>query len=195
MLAAASHLWGVISKAAAVAIGRVKMMLGDAKLVTLALFTFTFTNLMMNLYAAIRFRQGHFLLKALEGLGTTLGGSLGQIIVGLEVFASGQVFSISGIKGIVALLLGFSTIYIYFKVNYELINWASETQIRLTDHLYITLVLVFAVAAYHDASQFYEAINLTMEVGDTVIGFAPDTTGGLNETMNQTANQTVNQTQ
>lgn len=190
MWQALTHLFNLLSKGYAVAAARIKMMVGDAKVVTLALFAFTFTNVLMNLYAALRFRQGHFFIEALNGLGTTLGGSLGQVIVGLEVFASGNLLSIAGIKGTITFLLGASTIYIYYKVNYELISWASETQIRLTDHLYITLVLVFAIVAYHDASQFYEAINLSREIGDSVIGFAPtDAAPGIEGAENAT-NQT-----
>lgn len=191
MWQALKHLLNVGKTAGGVAWARITTMLRNDKVIVGAIFIMTFFNLITNLYAAIRLRSGHFALRAIEGLGTTLGGSLSQIIVGLEVVASGNLLSFAGIKSLIVLLMGISTIYIWYVGNYKLIDWLSETQIRLTDHLYITVIMILSVVAYHDASQFYEAFNLSQNIADSYISFdiTPETVNEAEEAVNSTLSE------
>jgi hypothetical protein len=163
---------GALSSAArtglATALARTKGMLQDRDVKTFVLFTLAFSNFITQVVAAVTQTDQNKALASLEALGITLGNSLSQIIVGLRTVTTDGTGIISFITAIATILFGLSTIYYWYRGNWWFIDTIAETNIRLTDHIYITLVLVLAILAYGGEVQFFELVDLTKTAGEQV---------------------------
>lgn len=175
-------------KAGGAAVSKVAGMLGDKNLWVIAITVLTFFNFVTNLVASVLHADGSQFLAALESLGVTLGGSLGQVIFGLEIVLSGTgVGAFTWIKGLVAILLGVSTIYWFYRGNAWLIRAITSFDPNLVNWIHVTAIFILSVMAFHDQSQFYELFNLTQQVGGDLAANPPMDVGIGNETANQTA--------
>lgn len=185
MLQALRHLWKLGKTGLAAGLARINDMIGDRNIKTVVLFYLAFANVFINLYSAITQGSGNKFLLALESIGVTLGGSWTQLYVGLNTIVTPEVGIIKWLTGLLTILLGASTIYYWYRGNYLFIDWISANDARLTDHIYITLVMVLAVVAFADSTYFFEVANLTGEIGVEVANSAQDVAPG--EAVNTTA--------
>ena len=185
MLQAVRHLWKVAKTGLAAGLARINDMIGDRDVKTVILFYLAFANVFLNLYAALTQGSGNKAILALESLGVTLGASWNQMYVGLNTLVTPEVGIITWITGLFTFLLGSSTVYYWYRGNWYFIDSLSANDTRISDHIYITLVMVLAVIAFGDTTHFFEVANLAGEIGSNAASSAQAVAPG--ETVNQTA--------
>lgn len=177
--------YGVFASVGSKAWARIGVMLKDRDIMILTVIIFTFSNFLANLVASVRYGDAGMILEALRSLGVTLGGSIGQMTSGLAIITLqvSDVGVISWVAGLITFLLGLSTIYWWYVANGWLVEFVESTTPTIMHRLYITLILVLAVLAFHDATQFYELMNLSEQLGNQVGSLALSGTPTGNETV------------
>lgn len=173
VLQKALTLLGAVSSAArtglAAALARVKGMVQDRDVKTFVLSTLAFSNVITTLVASITQTDGSKALAALEALGVTLGASLNQVVVGLRTLTTPGAGIIGFVTAIATVLFGLSTVYYWYRGNWWFIDTFSATGLRITDHIYISLVLLLAIIAYGDQVQFFQLVDLSADAGQQVV--------------------------
>lgn len=184
------ELLGGAYKAGGAAASRIGTMFGDRNIWIFSIFVLTFFNFFTNLVASVMYTDGSKIIAAFQSLGATLGGSLGQVIYGLQI-VTGQVpvGVLDWVKGLLAIALGASTIYWWFRGNSWIVQFVESTDPTIVHRGYMLIIWFLVVIAFHDQSQFYELFNLTQEIGGQIAANPPGnvSTGAINETVNQTA--------
>jgi len=164
-LKALYQLWKYGKTVSKGALARFTSMAADHNLRLAAITVFTFLNFFSNFWAALTQLEGNKLFLAVESLGVTLGASITQITNGLTILVTPEVGIIKWVMGLVTILLGTSTIYIWFKGNGLFVRFVESTNPTLVHRVYMVAILFLAVIAYHDSTAFYELYNLTTELG------------------------------
>lgn len=191
VLKALYELWKYGKTISKGAVARVASFLADHNLRLFAVFFFTFINFFSNFWAAVTKLEGNKIFLAVESLGVTLGGSLNQILNGLTLMVTPNIGVIKWLTGVLTLVLGLSTIYIWFKGNGLIVRFVESTNPTAVHRAYMLAILVLSVIAYHDATIFYELYDVSTELGMDVSN-QTETAGQVAEGVKETGyNATV----